>query len=107
MEQPWTLLCHQSWPTFCMESFEKNALSSATFSLKIKLRYVDDTLVLWPHDRNQLDLCHEHLNSLHSQIQFKRTVDIDNKINFLDVVVKRTMKGFSTAVYKKPKHTDM
>ena len=68
---------------------------------------MDNTLVLWSHGRDQPDQFHKHLNSLHPQIQFNRAVAIDNRINFRDVVVKMTMEGFSTSVYRKPTHTDI
>ena len=52
--------------------------------------YVDDTFVLWPHDADQLEEFHTHLNKQHRQIQFTKEKENDNQISFHDVLVKRT-----------------
>ena len=68
-------------------------------------RYVDDTFVLWPHSTEQLEQFHKHLNNQHLQIQFTKEVEKDNQINFLDVLVRKEKRKFTTTVYRKPTDT--
>jgi hypothetical protein len=80
-----------------MEHFEKLALETAD----LKLRYVDDTFVVWPHGPSSLQgfLC--HLSSVRPAIQFTMEVETNNNLPFLDVLVT----NLSTRVYRKPTHT--
>ena len=89
-----------------MEGFENKAFASAPSLPTMWFRCVDDTFVLWPHDPNQLEEFHSHLNAQHPQIQFTREEEKDNQISFLDVLVKRKDGVFKTSVYRKPTHTD-
>ena len=88
-----------------MESFERKALSSAKLTPTVWRRCVDDMFVLWPHGANQLEEFHAHLTNQHPQIQFTKEVEEDDKINFLDVLVKKENDRFSTMVYRKPTQT--
>ena len=58
-----------------MEAFEQTAIATADFQPRVWLRYVDDTFVIWQHGHDKLQLFLEHLNGLHSRIQF--TMDQD------------------------------
>ena len=75
-----------------MEYFEQKALSTATHSCKIWLRYVDDTWVVQREENKQNFL--QHINSVDLAIKF--TVE-DNKehgaIPFLDTTVKPDADG--------------
>ncbi|KAG8232545.1 hypothetical protein J437_LFUL012895 [Ladona fulva] len=53
-----------------MEDFEERALCSMPQRLKVYYRYVDNTLVIWPHGHQALDQFLEHLNSIHPNIKF-------------------------------------
>lgn len=88
-----------------MESFERKALSLARLTPTMWRRYLDDTFVLWPHGADQLEEFHAHLNCQHPQIQFTKEVEEDDRISFLDVLVKKENNRFSTTVYRKPTHT--
>ena len=88
-----------------MESFENKAPSSTRLTPTVWRRYVDDTFVLWPHGADQLEEFHAHLNNQHLQIQFTKEVEENDKISFLDVLVKKESDRFSTTVYRKPTHT--
>ena len=68
-------------------------------------RYVDDTFVVINY--NFVDEFHEHLNSIHPDIQFTMEKARDNALPFLDVLVEKTPEGaVKTSVYRKPTHTD-
>ena len=67
-----------------MEAIEEGALESAALQLRMWVRYVDDTFVLWPHEADELETFHQHLNSQHPSIQFTME-ESEGKISFLDV----------------------
>ena len=55
----------------------------------------------------QLEQFHKHLNKQHPQIQFTRKEEGDNnKISFLDLLVKREKERFTMTVYRKPINID-
>ena len=89
-----------------MENFERSALSSVKLTPTMWRRYVDDTFILWPHDTDQLEEFHAHLNRQNPQIQFTREEETDNQMNFFDILVKRENGRYKMAVYRKPTHTD-
>jgi len=48
----------------------------------------------------------DYLNSIDSRIQWTYEIEMEGKINFLDVLVTRTDNGVETTVYRKPTHSD-
>ena len=89
-----------------MEHLEEIALQTAPSPPRLWLRYVDDTFVIWTHGQNELERFHEHLNSQHPNIQFTVELEEEGRLAFLDVQVSRHDTRLSTAVYRKPTHTD-
>ena len=90
-----------------MEAFEQTAIATADFQPRVWLRYVDDTFVIWQHGQDKLQLFLEHLNGLHSRIQFTMDQEKDGNIPFLDVEVSRQPDGsLAQKIYRKPTHTD-
>ncbi|CAH8866949.1 unnamed protein product [Trichobilharzia szidati] len=72
---------------------------------KIWIRYVDDTFVIIK--RNDLEYTHKLINNIFEDIKFTREEELDNKIPFLDVLIRRTNTGdLETQVYRKSTHTD-
>jgi hypothetical protein len=93
---------------FYMENFEKQAISSAAKKPTRWYRYVDDTFVVWPHGRDELQRFLKHLNSIHQNIAFTMEVEQQGTLPFLDVLVKRGPNGsLGHSVYRKPMHTDL
>ena len=64
-------------------------------------RYVEDIFVLYrsPH---HLEKFSEYLNTKHANIKFTNEKDLNGSLPFLDVLISRNNKGFTTAVYHKP-----
>ena len=64
-------------------------------------RYVDDIFVLFrsPH---HLEKFNEYLNTKHANIKFTSEKEVNGSLPFLDVLILRNKKGFTTAVYHKP-----
>ena len=91
-----------------MEFLEQEALKTTPTKPDIWLRYVEDTFVLWPHSRSNLNTFLNHLNSVRPSIQFTMEIEDERKLPFLDVEVTRDAESgiFPTAVFRKPTHTD-
>ena len=68
-----------------MEDFEGTALVTCDLPPKLWLRYVDDTFVVWQHGENHLGEFLEHLNGLHTRIDFTMEEEVSGKLPFLDV----------------------
>lgn len=49
---------------------EHAPLETFRFKLRVWYRYVIDTFIIWPHDKDELNKFLEHLNNLHSNIMF-------------------------------------
>jgi hypothetical protein len=53
-----------------MEDFEKKATEQAVHKPICWYRYVDASLVIWPHDQEKLTEFLKHLNGLHNVTPF-------------------------------------
>ena len=64
-------------------------------------RYVDGIFVLFrsPH---HLQTFNEYLNTKHANIKFTNEKEVNGSLAFLDVLISRNNKGFTTTVYHKP-----
>ena len=76
-----------------MEDFESKALSSALHQPKLWKRFVDDTCVVWPHGKEELDRFFVHLNSQSCSIKFTMDYEVDGSLPFLDVLISRKDDG--------------
>jgi hypothetical protein len=92
---------------FFMEDFENKALSLSLHKPTHWFRYVDDTFIIWPHGQKRLTDFLNHLNSLHSKIQFTMEPEKDGHLPFLDAdVYRRPDYSLGHKVYRKPTHTN-
>ena len=71
-----------------MEDFERRALLTSPCMPRLWIRYVDDVFAVWPQKDRTLKDFHLHLNKQHPSIQFTMEEEDDNKIAFLDVLVR-------------------
>ena len=88
-----------------MEACENRALQLAPLQPRMWVRYVDDTFVLWPHGKEELESFHNLLNSIPS-IQFTREEEEGGSLSFLDVKLTKEGGKILTGVHKKSTHTD-
>ena len=72
-----------------MEWFEEEAIRTTQTNPTLWLRYVDDTFVLWQHERDELDRFLTHLNNIRPSIQFTMEIEKDGRHPFLDTEVIR------------------
>ena len=91
-----------------MESFEEQAIETATDKPTLWLRYVGDTYVHCDYGREALDKFLIHLNSRRPNITFTMEIETDDKLPFLDVPMIRDneTQTLRTEVFRKPTHTD-
>ncbi|XP_066030917.1 uncharacterized protein [Pocillopora verrucosa] len=96
---------HVSFDKLGLQNIEERALAIATFrqTIPLWLRYVDDTFTAVHKD--EIDAFHYHLNEQNSDIQFKREIEEDGKLPFLDCLVGRNNNELRTTAYRKPMHT--
>ncbi|XP_074027143.1 uncharacterized protein [Leptinotarsa decemlineata] len=88
-----------------MEWFETLAIEEAHKKPRAWLRYVDDTFIIWNHRNAELDTFLKHINNVSPSITFIMEKGVNNKLPFLDVLVKRTDTKWETSVYRKSTHT--
>jgi hypothetical protein len=90
-----------------MEKFEKKAIDSYPLKPLRWKRYVDDTNVLWPHGKEELDKFFQHLNNLSKDIKFTMELEDNGSIPFLDILINRKEDGkLGHSVYRKMTHTE-
>ena len=68
-----------------METFEREAITSAPVTPLVWFRYVDDTFVVLP--KEDIDSFTEHLNSLSTHIKFTHKLEAEKKLPLLDTLV--------------------
>ena len=94
-----------TFANFFMDEFETIHMEEFTnLGVKIWHRYVDDTFVLMEKycDTEKLLTI---MNSKHKNIKFTIENEVNKKIPFLDVLIRRQTEGFHTSVYHKPTFT--
>ena len=88
-----------------MEFFESELLPTLPVQPPLWVRYVDDILIFWPDELDFQEFFHG-VNNLVPSIKFTVEWEEGGKISFLDTMVYRRTSGFSTAVYRKPTHSN-
>ncbi len=103
----WARLYPQWQPTYSWTTLRSMPLTHI-YHMKplVWLRYVDDTLVVWQHGKQELYKFLDHLNSRHSAIQFTMELESNGNLPFLDVLVQKSDNNLNFSVYRKPTHTD-
>ena len=70
-------------------------------------RYVDDTFMIYNGTCHQIDMLHNYLNSVNSNMKFTLEVEDDGRLNFLDLTVSRNENKVQFNIYRKPTATDI
>lgn len=87
-----------------MGNFEKKIHEEEWFP-RFWRRFIDDIFAVVKRD--EADEILKKLNSVYpDQIKFTSEKEIEGKIPFLDVLVKRQGKKIKLEIYRKPTHTD-
>ncbi|XP_068692858.1 uncharacterized protein [Montipora foliosa] len=87
--------------------FEEKWLMNSRFCPSLWFRYVDDTFTMFDSKDNANEFL-SFLNGRHDSIKFTLEFEEDNKIPFLDILLKRCPENtFSTSVYRKKTFTGL
>ena len=90
-----------------MESFEKAVIDSFPLKPKRWKLCVDNTDVVWPHGKEELDRFLGHLNNQNDNIRFTMEIKNNMSLPFLDVLISKNDDGsISHQVYRKKTHTN-
>lgn len=76
---------------FFMEVFEKAALDTAPQKMMVYKRYIDDTLLIWPHGHEAEFVM--FLNNHHDKIRFIVKIEQGGKLPFLDMLIIKHQGG--------------
>ena len=69
-------------------------------------RYVDDILVILDATRTNPETIVRYANSMHSNIHLSPTLETNNQISFLDLLIIRKSQRLEIDIYRKPTTTD-
>lgn len=70
-------------------------------------RYVDDLILCWTGSMSQLDDFINDLNNKHPKIKFKKELEQNNSLNFLDLTISKVNNKHQFQIFRKPTHTDI
>ena len=89
-----------------MENFENKSLDSFPMKPSRWKRFLDDTNVVWPHGKEELQNFFQHLSSILEEIKFPMELEDNGSIPFLNVLINRKSVGnLGHAIYRKNIHT--
>ena len=69
-------------------------------------RYVDDILIVYDTLHTDINAITNSFNALHPNMKFTNETEHNNRINFLDITIKRQDNHVNISVYRKPTYTD-
>lgn len=69
-------------------------------------RYVDDTIILFK-SQSHITKFFNYLKRQHYQVKVTHETETDNKLPFLDVLVKMNNNGFTTSLFRKRTFTNL
>ena len=95
-----------------LEHVEHTAITTFHTPRSLWLRYIDDTFCIL--NKDNINDFHSHFNSICWHIQFTTEKEHNFSLPFLDVLIKRNSRNgnttihslLSTAIYRKPPHTN-
>ena len=70
-------------------------------------RYVDDILVIWYGNEENLNTFYEHINNISINLNFTLEKEKDNKLNFLDLTLIKKNNRLEFNIFRKPTNTDL
>ena len=68
--------------------------------------YVDDVLMIYNTKYTFPETIHQHINKIHSNLQFTPSHENNNSLCFLDLLLIRQPDKIETDIYRKPTTTD-
>ncbi|GFG33545.1 hypothetical protein Cfor_01032 [Coptotermes formosanus] len=75
-------------------------------NIKGYLRYVDDILITYNKSETDVNLLLKNFKNIHPKLTFTSELEIDNKLNFLDITIHKQNNSLQATIYRKPTTTD-
>jgi multisubunit Na+/H+ antiporter MnhE subunit len=75
-------------------------------SIVFLIRYVDDIFILYDTDRTTHEKIQDYMNKLHPNLEFTPTLEDNNRISFLDLLITRQPSTIEIDICRKPTTTD-
>ena len=72
------------------------------FNILFYGRYVDDILIIYDNSKNVDNQILNSFNLIHPKIQYTLETEQNNKINFLDLTIKKINNAIRFSIYRKP-----
>ena len=69
-------------------------------------QYVDDAIIIYDVTRTNPETIIRQANSMHRNIQTSPTLEADNRISFLDILIIRKPQQIEIDIFRKPTTTD-
>jgi hypothetical protein len=69
--------------------------------------YIDITAIIYDHTKITSEQILAYTNSLHTNLQFKPTHEINTTVPFLDLLICRNAQGLVTDIYRKSTSADI
>ena len=69
-------------------------------------RYVDDIFLIFDATHTNIREITKDFNDLHHTIQFMAEIEMNHKLNYLDITIHRTPTNIKETIYRKPTFTD-
>jgi hypothetical protein len=88
-----------------MDHFENQHIVD-NINILYYFRYVDDLIICWTGSMSQLDTFVNDINNKHPKIKFKKELEQNNSLNFLDLTITKVDNKHDFQIYRKPTHTD-
>jgi hypothetical protein len=91
-----------------LQHFEHSNLP--ILDLKHKLvnyfRYIDDVLLIYDNRHTDIHTILTDFNSFHHNLQFIKETEHDNKLNYLDLTIHKTLNNVNISIFRKPTFTN-
>jgi hypothetical protein len=68
-------------------------------------RYVDDILIAYDQEKIDEQVILQRINGIDNNLQLKMTTEVNNTINYLDILIRRNIINITIELYRKPTET--
>jgi hypothetical protein len=68
-------------------------------------RYVDDILIAYDKKKKEEQIISKQISGIDSNFKFKMTTEVNNTINYLDILICRNNSNTTVEIYRKPTET--
>jgi len=66
---------------------------------------VDDILIAYDQEKIDEQVILQRINGIDNNLQFKMNTEVNNTINYLDILIRRNIINITIEMYRKPTET--